>query len=60
VFAIRAVGVGLLFVAAFVLMPAYGSAGIAAAVATGSVAVAILLGFAAARMTRTPDEAQPA
>jgi len=46
-----------MFVAAFALMPAYGSAGIAAAVAAGSVAVAILLGFAAARMTRTPDQA---
>jgi len=47
----------LLFVAAFALMPTYGSAGIAAAVASGSVAVAILLGFAAARMTRAPNQA---
>jgi O-antigen/teichoic acid export membrane protein len=58
VFAIRAVGVLLLFVTAFALMPTYDSTGVAAAVAVGSVAVAILLGFAAARMTRTPSEPQ--
>lgn len=52
VFAIRAAGVVLLFAAAFALMPAHGSTGIAAAVAAGSITVAILLGLAAARMTR--------
>ena len=56
VFAIRAAGVAVLFGAAFVLMPLYGSAGIAAAVTTGSIVVAILLGFAAAKMTRPPAD----
>ncbi|MDD1452375.1 hypothetical protein NHF48_017945 [Sphingomonas sp. H160509] len=48
----------MLFVTAFALMPTYDSTGVAAAVAVGSVAVAILLGFAAARMTRTPSGPQ--
>ena len=54
VFAIRVVGVVLLFIAAFALMPAYGATGVAMGVATGSVAVAILLGFAATHLTRKP------
>ena len=54
VFAIRVVGVVLLFIAAFALMPVYGATGVAMGVASGSVAVAILLGFAAAHLTRKP------
>ena len=38
---------------AFALMPLYGSSGVAMGVAIGSVAVAILLGFAAANLTRS-------
>ncbi len=53
VFAIRVVGVVLLFIGAFALMPLYGSSGVAMGVAIGSVAVAILLGFAAANLTRS-------
>ncbi|MES3091814.1 lipopolysaccharide biosynthesis protein [Sphingomonas aerolata] len=53
VFAIRVVGVILLFIGAFALMPLYGSSGVAMGVAIGSVAVAILLGFAAANLTRS-------
>lgn len=34
-------------------MPLYGSSGVAMGVAIGSVAVAILLGFAAANLTRS-------
>ncbi len=52
VFAIRVVAVVLLFIAAFVLMPVYGSTGVAMGVMIGSIAVAILLGIAAARFTR--------
>jgi O-antigen/teichoic acid export membrane protein len=52
VFAIRAAGVVVLFVAAFALTPHYGTTGVAIAVTIGSAAVATLMAFASLRLTR--------
>jgi O-antigen/teichoic acid export membrane protein len=52
VFAIRAAGVVVLFVAAFALMPLYGATGVAIAVTIGSAAVAAMMVVASLRLTR--------
>ncbi|WP_445190991.1 lipopolysaccharide biosynthesis protein [Sphingomonas sp. Tas61C01] len=52
VFAIRTCGVAVLLGAAFVIVPEHGATGMAIAVLAGSTAVALLLGIAAARVTR--------
>ena len=52
VFALRAVGVAALFVAAAMLVPLYGTVGVAMAVAAGSAGVALLMALAAMRLAR--------
>lgn len=52
VFALRAVGVVILFGAAAALMPVYGTVGVAMAVAAGSAGVGLLMGLAALRLAK--------
>lgn len=52
VFAIRACGVAVLLAVAVAIVPALGATGMAMSVLSGSVVVALLLGLAAARVTR--------
>lgn len=52
VFAIRVVGVGVMFAAAFALMPWYAATGVAMAVTAGSLVVALLMAAAALRLSR--------
>lgn len=52
VFAIRTCGVAVLLAVAFAIVPEYGATGMAIAVLAGSIAVALLLALAAARVTR--------
>ena len=61
VFALRAVGVVILFAAAAALMPVYGTIGVAMAVAAGSLGVAVLMAMAAMRLAKvgTGAEASP-
>jgi O-antigen/teichoic acid export membrane protein len=52
VFAIRTCGVAVLLAVAFAIVPEDGATGMAIAVLAGSIAVAMLLALAAARVTR--------
>ncbi|MBB4616591.1 lipopolysaccharide biosynthesis protein [Sphingomonas abaci] len=52
VFAIRVVGVAVMFAAAFALMPWYAATGVAMAVTAGSLVVALLMAAAALRLSR--------
>ena len=52
VFALRAVGVAALFAASAMLVPLYGTVGVAMAVAAGSAGVALLMALAAMRLAR--------
>lgn len=52
VFTLRAVGVAALFAAAAMLVPLYGTVGVAMAVAAGSAGVALLMALAAMRLAR--------
>ncbi|SFP67244.1 lipopolysaccharide biosynthesis protein [Sphingomonas rubra] len=52
VFALRLVGIVILFAAAAALIPPYGTVGVAMAVAAGSAVVALLMGVAALRLAR--------
>jgi len=58
VFALRAVGVVILFAAAAALMPVYGTIGVAMAVAAGSLGVAVLMAMAAMRLAKVGTGAE--